>query len=44
MASASSTSILAALVLYNPVLNETGYILGGGDDARVTLALCSRSS
>ena len=26
----------AALILYNPLLNETGYILGAGDDARVT--------
>ncbi len=27
----------AALVLYEPVLSDTGYILGAGDDGRVTL-------
>ena len=31
------TAIPAALILYNPVLNETDYILGAGDDTRVTL-------
>jgi hypothetical protein len=31
------TSIPAALILYDPVLNDTGYILGAGDDTRVTL-------
>ena len=31
------TSIPAALILYNPVLNETDYILGAGDDTRITL-------
>ena len=31
------TSIPAALVLYDPVLNDTDYILGAGDDTRVTL-------
>jgi hypothetical protein len=31
------TAILAALVLYKPVLDETDYILGAGDDTRVTL-------
>jgi hypothetical protein len=33
------TSIPAALVLYNPVLNDTDYIVGAGDDARVTLGV-----
>ena len=37
MASTFLTSIPAALILYDPVLNDTGYILGGGDDTRVTL-------
>src|SRR4051794_34352407 len=37
MASTFLTSILAALILYDPVLNDTNYILGAGDDARVTL-------
>jgi hypothetical protein len=37
MASTFLTSIPAALVLYDPVLNDTGYILGGGHDTRVTL-------
>jgi hypothetical protein len=36
MASTFLTSLPAALILYNPLLNETGYILGAGDDARVT--------
>jgi hypothetical protein len=31
------TSIPAALVLYDPVLNDTGYITGAGSDARVAL-------
>jgi hypothetical protein len=31
------TSIPAALILYDPVLNDTGYILGSGEDTRVTL-------
>ena len=31
------TSIPAALILYDPVLNDTDYILGAGDDTRVTL-------
>jgi hypothetical protein len=31
------TSIPAALILYEPILNETDYILGSGDDARITL-------
>src|SRR5687767_6997421 len=31
------TSIPAALILYDPVLNNTDYILGAGDDSRVTL-------
>ena len=31
------TSIPAALILYEPILNETDYILGSGDDTRVTL-------
>ncbi len=37
MASTFVTAILAAIVLYEPVLNDTDYILGGGDDTRVTL-------
>ena len=37
MASTFLTSIPAALILYEPVLNDTGYILGAGDDTRVTL-------
>jgi hypothetical protein len=37
MASTFLTSIPAALILYDPVLNDTGYILGGGHDTRVTL-------
>jgi hypothetical protein len=37
MASTFLTSIPAALILYDPVLNETDYILGAGDDARITL-------
>jgi Domain of unknown function (DUF4386) len=37
MASTFLTSIPAALILYDPVLNDTGYILGGGHDSRVTL-------
>jgi hypothetical protein len=31
------TAIPAALILYDPVLNETDYILGSGDDTRITL-------
>jgi hypothetical protein len=31
------TSIPAALILYEPILNEADYILGSGDDTRVTL-------
>ena len=42
MASTFITSI-AALALYDPVLNDTNYILGTGDDARVTLGALSRS-
>jgi hypothetical protein len=37
MASTFLTSIPAALILYDPVLNNTHYILGAGDDTRVTL-------
>ena len=37
MASTFLTSIPAALILYNPILNEADYILGGGDDTRITL-------
>src|SRR4051812_29479597 len=37
MASTFATSIPAALVLYDPVLNDTHYIVGAGDDTRVTL-------
>ena len=37
MASTFLTSIPAALILYDPVLGDTGYILGAGDDTRVTL-------
>lgn len=36
MASTFITAI-AALVLYDPVLNDADYILGAGDDTRVTL-------
>jgi hypothetical protein len=32
-----ATSIPAALVLYDPVLNDTGYITGSGSDSRVAL-------
>ncbi len=31
------TSIPAALILYDSILNDTGYIFAPGDDARVTL-------
>jgi hypothetical protein len=31
------TSIPAALILYDPVLNDTGYITGAGSDTRVAL-------
>jgi hypothetical protein len=37
MASTFLTSIPAALILYHPVLHDAGYILGAGDDTRVTL-------
>src|SRR3954465_9003911 len=37
MASTFLPSIPAALILYEPVLNDTNYILGGGHDTRVTL-------
>ena len=37
MASTFLTSIPAALILYDPVLNDTDYILGAGSDTRVTL-------
>ena len=37
MASTFLTAILAALILYEPVLSDTDYILGAGDDTRVTL-------
>jgi hypothetical protein len=37
MASTFLTSIPAALILYDPVLNDANYILGAGDDTRVTL-------
>ena len=37
MASTFVTAILAAIILYDPVLNDTDYILGAGDDTRVTL-------
>jgi hypothetical protein len=30
------TSIPAALILYEPILNEADYILGSGDDTRIT--------
>jgi hypothetical protein len=36
MAATFLTSIPAALILYDPVLNNTDYILGPGDDARIT--------
>ena len=31
------TAIPAALILYDPVLNDTDYILGAGEDTRVTV-------
>jgi Domain of unknown function (DUF4386) len=31
------TAIPAALILYEPILNETDYILGSGDDTRITI-------
>ena len=37
MLSTFLTSIPAALILYTPVLDETNYILGAGDDARIRL-------
>jgi hypothetical protein len=37
MASTFVTSILAALILYEPVLNDADYILGAGEDTRITL-------
>jgi hypothetical protein len=37
MASTFLTSIPAALILYDPVLNDTGYILGTGADTRTEL-------
>jgi len=37
MASTFLTSIPAALILYDAVLDDTNYILGAGDDTRVTL-------
>ena len=36
MASTFVTAI-GAVALYDPVLNDTGYILGPGDDTRITL-------
>jgi Domain of unknown function (DUF4386) len=36
MASTFVTAI-GAVALYDPVLNDTGYILGAGDDTRITL-------
>ena len=35
MASTFVTSILAALILYTPILDETDYILGSGEDGRI---------
>ncbi len=35
MASTFITSILAALILYTPILDETDYILGSGEDGRI---------
>ena len=35
MASTFITSILAALILYAPILDETDYILGSGEDGRI---------
>jgi hypothetical protein len=37
MASTFLTSIPAALILYDPVLNDTGYVLGSGEDSRIAL-------
>jgi Domain of unknown function (DUF4386) len=36
MASTFVTAILAALILYTPVLDETDYILGSGEDGRIS--------
>jgi hypothetical protein len=36
MASTFITSIPAALILYDPILNDAGYILGSGEDTRIT--------
>ena len=45
MASTFLTSIPAALILYDPVLNDTDYIVGAGDDTRASRwAPSSRSS
>ena len=38
------TSIPAALIFYDPVLSDTDYILGAGDDTRVTLGAPSSKS
>jgi hypothetical protein len=37
MASTFVTSILAGLVLYKPILDETDFILGSGEDGRIQL-------
>ena len=37
MASTFVTAILAALVLYKPILDETDFILGSGEDGRIQL-------
>jgi hypothetical protein len=37
MASTFVTAIAAALFLYEPVLDDTGYILGSGEDTRITM-------
>ena len=44
MASTFVTAILAALVLYKPILDETDFILGSGEDGRVQLGALSSSS
>jgi hypothetical protein len=44
MASTFVTAIPAALILYDPVLNNTDYILGAGDDTRVSWVPSSKLS
>jgi hypothetical protein len=41
---AVSRGVPAALILYDPVLNDTDYILGTGDDTRITVGALLKSS